>query len=485
MSNQQPQSSKEHTDATSLRQLHNEGASDLDHLQQPHMNHSSASQRKGKIQHFNMIARTLMKLESSSNEASKLFKGMFASAALVSLGLLCSNAQAYTLNGPLYTGVSEQMMEQKKADKIAEQTEAEEIAKIEKTAQEKEAEEIKSLLAAGKTPMLIYGDNKLSRFLGCLNCTPNYYISIWNSESPFGSPTGHISIWNMTTEYGAVASKFSPWNLYGSNPPAIIDPAGKLYGFLTRNEQIENRFFNNFAEHLYYNYNTIRVNPKKWIKRFFAVEIIKGVSTISLDELAAMPKVVKKEDMLAPVAPQQNRKDDIKGRPFSFDDVAAQPDDMDDMGMDDSAPAPQARPSPAQANAPKTPRPGFNVSHKNDKAAQEAMDTMRRNAVAAPDSIHLTGNEFNSNVNANTAPAQGQAAPLQHTQMQAAQQAQFQAAPEQQLQFQGASNNAQGQAQGGAYNRQTQQERNAQQNNGNTTNSSGINGRDVHSLFQR
>lgn len=404
------------------------------------------------------LSDAVLKAMGASRQSSKLLTSGVATAALLTAAVVSTPASAYTLNGPLYTGVSEQMIEQKKAKEEAEKTEAQEIAEIEKTAHEKETEEIKELLAKGKSPMLLYGDNKLSRFLGCLNCTPDYYISIWNPESPFGSPDGHLSIWNMTNEYGSVVSKYSPWNLYGSNPPAIIDPSGKLYGFLTRNEQVDNRFNNNFADHLYYTYDLIRVDPKKWIKRFFAVSIIKGCSTITLDELSDMPKVVKKEDMLEPMAPQQNRRDDSKGRGFSFEAVSEDPDNIDHLtgGMDDSEELgnlgslrPNAQ-EQAATPAAKTTRKGFNINRKEERAAQEALTNQRLKAIPAADSIHLHGREVNNapNMSASNANA-GSAAP----------------AP------------SQGQANG--------QQNNGQQGNGKSQNSSGINGRDVHSLFQR
>ena len=236
-----------------------------------------------------------------------------AIATLLLLGSAFNVSSAYSLGGPRYSGVSERDLEKKQqAEEIKAQEEVK-ISDIEKTAKEKEAEEIKALLAANKNPMLLYGDQKLTRFLGCLNCTPDYYISIWNTESPFGSPTGHISIWNSTTEYGSIVSKISPWNKYSSNPPAIIDPAGKLYGFLTANTSIDNRFMNNFAEHLYYSHDSIRLDPNKWFKRFFAIESIKKVGTISLEELEAMPKPVTEEDMLEPAPQQPTRADGISG----------------------------------------------------------------------------------------------------------------------------------------------------------------------------
>lgn len=155
----------------------------------------------------------------------------------------------------------------------------------------REKEEIQDLQAKGNL-LLIYGDDTYERFLGCLNCAPNYFISVWNTSGPYGSPLSKQSIWNRDYEYGSGVSKVSPWNVYAGQPPAIVDMEGKFYGLFTNNDIQQQRFTNNFIATLFLYQDQIRQDPKTWFSRVFAPQMADHVSVVTLNELEAFPKPV-------------------------------------------------------------------------------------------------------------------------------------------------------------------------------------------------
>lgn len=188
----------------------------------------------------------------------------------------------------------------------------------------RENQEIKELLAKEQVPLLLYGGAQLDHFLGCINCAPKYSISIWNSKGPYGSFRGDFSLWNVLFEYGNVKSRLSPWNAFASNPPAVIDPAGKFYGFLTTNNTISIHFDNNFTKTLYMDYKDISLNPQRWFEKTFAHQLAQSSDSISLEQLEGMPRPVKKDERLLPANNRDNQllpvqsSDYVKADPAPF-----------------------------------------------------------------------------------------------------------------------------------------------------------------------
>jgi hypothetical protein len=83
--------------------------------------------------------------------------------------------------------------------------------------------------------LFLFGGIDHSEFLGCVTCFNSAAFSVWNPNSDYGSTTHENSIWNKNGKYGSRASLLSPWNPRAPNPPVVVDRAGNLYGYFTRN----------------------------------------------------------------------------------------------------------------------------------------------------------------------------------------------------------------------------------------------------------
>ncbi|MFQ5417664.1 MAG: hypothetical protein ACE5FL_11515 [Myxococcota bacterium] len=94
---------------------------------------------------------------------------------------------------------------------------------------------------AADNSLLLFGGEDHDRFLGCLSCWRSEAFSVWNEKSEYGSTTHPDSIWNPNGRFGAATSLLSPWNSWAPNPPIVVDRAGNLYGFFTRNPNIPGR----------------------------------------------------------------------------------------------------------------------------------------------------------------------------------------------------------------------------------------------------
>lgn len=255
-------------------------------------------------------------------------------------GTLVNSASAYTLQGPRYSAApakvapaSQTPPPVKTAPDQNPLTAEEKEALKEQEAfyqqiqfsihpdPKRENQEIKELVSQGQVPLLLYGGAQLDHFLGCINCTPKYSISIWNSKGPYGSFRGDFSLWNVLFEYGNVKSRLSPWNTFASNPPAVIDPAGKFYGFLTTNNSISVQFDNNFTKTLFMDYKDISLNPQRWFEKTFVHQLAQGANAISLAQLEDMPRPLKKEERLLPVQQQRdNQLLPVQGSDYQKDD---------------------------------------------------------------------------------------------------------------------------------------------------------------------
>lgn len=84
--------------------------------------------------------------------------------------------------------------------------------------------------------IMLFGGSNNDVYLGCFNCSDLASDSIHNSIGIYGSEVSSTSIFNDISQYGSEISQFSPCNILASNPPALVDDEGNLYGYLTLNE---------------------------------------------------------------------------------------------------------------------------------------------------------------------------------------------------------------------------------------------------------
>jgi hypothetical protein len=93
-----------------------------------------------------------------------------------------------------------------------------------------------AVVARSQTPkLMLFGGQGHKIYLGCLNCGNYALDSISNSYGTYGSTLSSQSIWNHYGMYGSSYSMYSACNAYASDPPVIVDSAGKYYGRLTLN----------------------------------------------------------------------------------------------------------------------------------------------------------------------------------------------------------------------------------------------------------
>lgn len=252
---------------------------------------------------------------------------LFACTLALGLWFIAPVSYGYTLEGPRYSSAPTPKTEQvakpqqeKAPKKPQKELSAEELTAIKEQNEfmaqiqnsiapnpALENKEIEQIVAAGDLPLLIYGSTQLDKFLGCLNCNPKYSISVWNAKGPYGSSRGDFSIWNTLFEFGNVKSRVCPWNQFASNPPAVIDPKGTFYGFLTSNSAINSHFTNNFTLTLLLDYQDIALSPQKWFEDTFAQQLANNPNTVALKYLEALPKPLPKDQRLLPTksaAPQ-------------------------------------------------------------------------------------------------------------------------------------------------------------------------------------
>ena len=82
---------------------------------------------------------------------------------------------------------------------------------------------------------MIFGGEGHKTYLGCLNCAQYATDSVFNEYGQHGSRYSSESIWNHYDEYGSAYSSYGACNPYATDPPVIVDSAGRYYGRLTLN----------------------------------------------------------------------------------------------------------------------------------------------------------------------------------------------------------------------------------------------------------
>jgi len=93
------------------------------------------------------------------------------------------------------------------------------------------------LAAASPSPtevkLLVFGGPGHKTYLGCLSCSSYSSESLFNSYGIYGSQYSSTSVLNAYSDYGSPYGGYSACNPYASDPPVIVDGAGKYYGRLT------------------------------------------------------------------------------------------------------------------------------------------------------------------------------------------------------------------------------------------------------------
>lgn len=89
-------------------------------------------------------------------------------------------------------------------------------------------------IASGK--LMIFGGAGSRTYLGCLSCGELAPDAVTNRLGPHGSQLSAQSILNTLGPYGSTLSNFSVCNSLASDPPKIVDAAGRFFGRLTVND---------------------------------------------------------------------------------------------------------------------------------------------------------------------------------------------------------------------------------------------------------
>jgi hypothetical protein len=84
--------------------------------------------------------------------------------------------------------------------------------------------------------LMLFGGPNHNTYLGCINCPDTATDSIFNEFGPKGSAFSTETIWNRFGIFQSMFSQYSACNSFASDPPIIVDSAGKAYGRLTVNE---------------------------------------------------------------------------------------------------------------------------------------------------------------------------------------------------------------------------------------------------------
>ena len=85
------------------------------------------------------------------------------------------------------------------------------------------------------TKLMLFGGPDHRTYLGCLTCNEYATDSVLNTYGAHGSPYQANSIFNTYGQFGSSYSAYSACNPVASDPPVIVDGAGRFYGRLTVN----------------------------------------------------------------------------------------------------------------------------------------------------------------------------------------------------------------------------------------------------------
>jgi hypothetical protein len=89
---------------------------------------------------------------------------------------------------------------------------------------------------AGPGRLMLFGGAGHKTFLGCVNCNEYHAQSVFNQYGSFGSSYSSTSVLNKYAEFGSKYSSYGACNPHASDPPVVVDGAGRFYGRLTMNQ---------------------------------------------------------------------------------------------------------------------------------------------------------------------------------------------------------------------------------------------------------
>ena len=89
--------------------------------------------------------------------------------------------------------------------------------------------------APSTSKLMLFGGKNHKTYLGCLSCGQYVSDSVFNEYGTYGGKFSQTSIQNIYGEFGSANSVYSACNAYATDPPVIVDSAGKFYGRLTIN----------------------------------------------------------------------------------------------------------------------------------------------------------------------------------------------------------------------------------------------------------
>jgi hypothetical protein len=94
----------------------------------------------------------------------------------------------------------------------------------------------------------IYAQDPEKTYLGSLTGEVKK-DSIFNQVGPYGSKVSKSSIWNIMSPFGIETGEYSAFNPVSKKPPTMVKD-GKVMGYVTVNQSIENRISPRFLKSL-------------------------------------------------------------------------------------------------------------------------------------------------------------------------------------------------------------------------------------------
>jgi len=94
----------------------------------------------------------------------------------------------------------------------------------------------------------VYAQDPEKTYLGSLTGQVNQ-DSVFNEAGPYGSVVSQTSIWNVTSQFGTDSGQYSVFNPVTKKPPTMVKN-GKVMGYITVNQSIDNRISPRFLKSL-------------------------------------------------------------------------------------------------------------------------------------------------------------------------------------------------------------------------------------------
>jgi hypothetical protein len=132
---------------------------------------------------------------------------------------------------------------------------------LERERRRTEQAEEEAFKAKYKGKLQLYGGlNGHDSYFGCINCSSDDPLSIWNYSGTFGLGNRNLTdnIWNESSPFGRTSGDYSPWSSAALSPPAIVDFDGDFYGYLTANRSKLKRTDIEYCNQISENYSYVK-----------------------------------------------------------------------------------------------------------------------------------------------------------------------------------------------------------------------------------